>query len=603
MLPIQDVKAKILQQTPLSTLIAHRVEISRRGPKQIGLCPFHAEKTPSFHIFDDHYHCFGCGAHGDAISWVQHFEGLGFIDALKWLGNKFGVDVSDLERSADQLRELKKNARRQEIMALAQEFFVTILASPEGDQSRRYLQERGFSEEKIKEFGFGFASHAPAKLLNSLLAKNYRISEINECSLIAKWEGRYCDFFRGRITIPIKDPHGKIIAFGGRTLIDGAQKYKNSKYDKSSILFGMDSARAQMRNRMRAVVVEGYLDALQLWQHGLGEAVACQGTALTAEHVRQLAAATGLVYLLFDGDKAGRQASLKVLPHALKTPNLTFKVVNLPEGEDPDSLVKAKGADYLEELFKSAQDLISFSIEQKLKNSSATSIPEILKQDIFPWLSHISDQLTQDYLLHQISQKTGINPFILRQELKLTTSPQSQEKVATKKFDQNKEIPPPLTPLSLSPLVFELMGHLYFANPGELDLEEIKKFIQFELEEDPFVAKALNELCLKLAQDIGQTFKVETHTFLNSPQLANIINDIESKRRAFQTDKRQKLLTRLQLLYKQNKIKQTMSALKSQLSLSRIKDSKNEAWLEIAKMINDLNRKLQQINNQIQILH
>ena len=307
MTDLNHLKQQILAKTPLDQLIGEQVTLQSRAGKKMGCCPFHAEKTPSFYLYDDHYHCFGCGAHGDAISYVRHAQGLGFIESLKWLANRCGVDTSELDRSKKDMHRWQESARKTRVLAEAQQYFTRCLREPQGAEARAYLEKRGFPETFWDVNGFGYSPDSGDALISHLKGLGYSMSEMEDVSLANSFRGRSFDFFRHRVMVPIRDVQGRLIAFGGRALSnDQQQKYKNSRYDKGSVLFGLDHARKIARSRQRAIVVEGYLDALKMRMSGFPETVACQGTALTPEHLRSLRSATSEVVLLFDGDKAGQ---------------------------------------------------------------------------------------------------------------------------------------------------------------------------------------------------------------------------------------------------------------------------------------------------------
>jgi DNA primase len=471
---LTEAKNLILAQSSLATLIGEAVTLHKQSGKLVGCCPFHGEKTASFYVYDDHYHCYGCGAHGDAITFVRKKYGLNYVPSLRWLADKYGINVSSLEQSAEDINRLKLQAQQGKILLAAQQFFVSQLwkddgRHEEGKDARRYFHERGFDEDVCRSFGFGLAPNAEHALHKHLHALGFHDVDLEQASLVTTYNSRSFDFFRHRVIVPIHDAYGRIIAFGGRTLGGATQKYKNSRYNKGAVLFARHRARQAMGQKHRALVVEGYFDALQLHLHGFEETVACQGTALTQEHLQQLNAATKEVYLVFDGDSPGRQASLKIISLALNFPELQFKVVELPKDEDPDVLVRRGGSQALQSLIAAAQDLIFFGIQSKLQGAAPTAIPHLIHEEFIPWLASIPQPIKQSYLCRKISELSGVQERIISQELAAHSKRLGKASSPSASAAPLVRVTPRTTPQTahssapLPPLVYELIGHLYFA--------------------------------------------------------------------------------------------------------------------------------------------
>jgi DNA primase len=587
---VEDAKKRILARVSLEQLIGDRIKPQRRSGRVVGLCPFHSEKSPSFYIFDDHYHCFGCGAHGDAISYVQHEQGLGFIDALKWLGNKFGVDAPELERSSENFKERGEKTAQARMMAAAQNFFVSQLFAPPGEAARQYLINRGFTEEQIKELGFGFAPPGRYQLVQHLGRLGISISEMVQGSLANHYDGQATDFFRNRVMVPIRDLHGRLIAFGGRTLGDDPQKYKNSRYDKGTVLFGLDRARKLMREKSRGIVVEGYLDCLQLWQAGFPEAVACQGTALTSSHMRLLRFASGVIYLLFDGDQAGRAASLKVLTEALEFPDIQFKVSLLPDGEDPDSFVRKFGPEALETLFRQSIDLIDYGISQRLLGVHESAIPDLVSKELIPWLSQLTDPVKKSYLVHKTAQATGIDTVTLMGQLQNPNGPHTK-----------------LVPLGEQPHIIlepinsdyrEFLAHLFFASVDELDLEKISEFL---LKKSELNGKWLDlaQECLKSLAAAKTPYSQDTSLWdiAGDDEVSEFIDKIKQVPDLYKTKNRMDSLRQIWVSLQQKDIKGKITKLKSKVAtLNLAHPESQEQWKQLAQAVTLLNKELDKIN-------
>lgn len=350
-------------RTLLSGLVAKTVKLQKAGREFRACCPFHNEKTPSFYVNDDKgfYHCFGCGAHGDAIRWMTDQRGLPFIDAVKELAQAAGLDLPEQDRRAAEKAERAKGLH--EVMADAAAWFAERLNGIEGAEARNVLKRRGISEETARTFGLGFAPDSRGKLKEAL--KAYGDAMLVEAGMLIQVDEKApYDRFRGRLMIPIRDVRGRTIAFGGRIIGEGEPKYLNSPetplFDKGRTLYNLDRAQAAARKTGRIIAVEGYMDVIALAQAGFGEAVAPLGTALTEHQLERLWRIAEVPLLCFDGDPAGQKAALRAAHRALPMlqPGRSLAFVMLPEGLDPDDLVRTKGAGAFEALLKAPQPLV-----------------------------------------------------------------------------------------------------------------------------------------------------------------------------------------------------------------------------------------------------
>ena len=350
-------------RTVLSAVIAPSVKLIRAGREWKACCPFHNEKTPSFTVNDDKgfYHCFGCSAHGDAIRWMTDQRGLPFIDAVKELAQAAGMEMPEQDRRSAEKAERAKGLH--EAMEDAARWFSERLQGIEGAEARALLKKRGVSEEVARAFGMGFAPDSRGKLKDAL--KAYGDAMLVEAGmLIAVEEKTPYDRFRGRLMIPIRDVRGRTIAFGGRIIGDGEPKYLNSPetplFDKGRTLYNLDRAQAAARKAERIIAVEGYMDVIALAQAGFGEAVAPLGTALTEHQLERLWRMVEIPLLCFDGDSAGQKAALRAAHRAMPMlqPGRSLAFVTLPDGMDPDDLVRSQGAAAFEALLAKAQPLV-----------------------------------------------------------------------------------------------------------------------------------------------------------------------------------------------------------------------------------------------------
>lgn len=352
-------------RTTLSTLIGKSVKVTKAGREYKACCPFHNEKTPSFTINDEKgfYHCFGCGAHGDAIRWMTDNRGLPFMDAVKELADAAGMDVPAPDPRAARQAEAAKGLH--DAMAAAQDWFEGQLGGLDGAEARAYLEKRGITDTTRRAFGFGYAPDSRGKLKTAL--RDFPETLLIEAGLVIQPEDRNrepYDRFRGRLMIPIRDARGRVIAFGGRIIGAGEPKYLNSPdtplFDKGRTLYNIDKALAASRAAGRIIVVEGYMDVIALAQAGIHECVAPLGTALTEHQIERLWKLADVPILCFDGDNAGQKAAdraaLRALP--LLQPGRSLSFVTLPGGMDPDDLVKAKGAAGFESCLASPTPLV-----------------------------------------------------------------------------------------------------------------------------------------------------------------------------------------------------------------------------------------------------
>jgi DNA primase len=365
-------------------------DLKRQGATWKGCCPFHKEKTPSFCIYPQNtFHCFGCGAHGDAVSFIMELRNLSFPDAVKELASSLGMQVP--EETAEQSRASKQRADVKSVVAAAAAFYERLLWQPEARGARDYLASRGLTDETIRSFGLGWGGSERGRLSAELAKQNFTEADLLASGVMAQTDAKRDPYevFRNRITIPIKARDGTAISFGGRILPDGTgPKYLNGPetviFSKRNVVFNLDRAAV---DRAPPVVVEGYLDVISLAQAGIGTAVAPLGTALTIEQLEAIWGIHSSPVLCFDGDNAGRNAAAKALLSGLKgiTADRAFRVAVLPEGEDPDSFIRGHGSEALLAVLAQAEQYASalyrtvktriFSDELKSRSHPSNALP------------------------------------------------------------------------------------------------------------------------------------------------------------------------------------------------------------------------------------
>lgn len=365
---------ELRSRTLLSGLIGKTLKLQRAGREWKACCPFHNEKSPSFYVNDDKgfYHCFGCSAHGDAIRWLTEQQGLPFIDAVKELAATGGMDMPAADARAAE--RAGRQSDLYDVMAAAQAWFADQLASSEGAQARAYLQQRHVTPDLVAAFGLGFAPDSRGKLKTAL--SSFGDDRLVEAGLlIAVDDKEPYDRFRGRLMIPIRDPRGRCIAFGGRILGIGEPKYLNSPdtplFDKGRTLWNLDRAAPASRKAGRLIVVEGYMDAIALAGAGISEVVAPLGTALTEAQIERMWRLADVPILCFDGDSAGQKAAMRAALRAL--PMLDYgkslDLVRLPDGQDPDDLIRNSGGAAFNQRISQSEPLVEFIWNSELENA------------------------------------------------------------------------------------------------------------------------------------------------------------------------------------------------------------------------------------------
>src|SRR5256885_129965 len=342
-------------RTTLSTVIMPSVKLIRAGREWKACCPFHNEKTPSFTVNDDKgfYHCFGCGAHGDAIRYLTDQRGMPFVDAVKELAAKAGMEVPAPDPQAKERAD--RAASLTDVMGEVAKYYAEQLQSIAGADARDYLKRRGLEQATIQRFGIGLAPDSRTALKRAL-AKLGEDKLVETGMLIQPEEGEKdsYDRFRGRLMIPIRDPRGRVIAFGGRILGEGEPKYLNSPdtplFDKGRTLYNVDRASPASRTAKRLIVVEGYMDVIALDRAGIEEVVAPNGTAVTETQLERMWRLDPSPILCFDGDSAGRKAAIRAAHRALPKlqPGTTLEFAMLPNGVDPDDLIRNEGREAFE---------------------------------------------------------------------------------------------------------------------------------------------------------------------------------------------------------------------------------------------------------------
>ena len=405
---------ELLHRIDLVDLIDGYVHLKKAGANYAACCPFHNEKSPSFTVSPSKqfYHCFGCGAHGTAIGFLMEYSGLGFLDAIKELSSRAGMQMPEEEsRRPD---DGPRITTLTDAMARAAKYYYEQLKF--SATAIGYLKGRGLSGEIAQKFGIGYAPDGWQNL--GAAFDDYSVVELQQAGLVIKNEqGRLYDRFRDRVMFPIMNQKGEVIAFGGRVMGDGEPKYLNSPetplFEKGREVFGLPQARAALREKNTAIVVEGYMDVVALAQHGVGNAVATLGTATTATHVQKLLRQVDRIVYCFDGDNAGRKAAWRALENSLEAlpEQKSIGFVFLPDTEDPDSFVRKQGAEAFDRLITQAMPLSEFMLRELASHCDMTSAEgrARLVAEAKPLLTRLQTPLLRLQLVKRLAEASGFS--------------------------------------------------------------------------------------------------------------------------------------------------------------------------------------------------
>ena len=422
----------LLSRTDVVEVVDSRVKLKKAGKNYQACCPFHNEKSPSFTVSQDKqfFHCFGCGAHGNAISFIMEFDRLEFVEAIEELARYHGLEVPREKGSRPAMSEEKKQQQQDDYAVMEQvaRFFQHQLRqNGNSKKAIEYLKNRGLSGDIVKQWEIGYAPDSWDALLNTFGKDPQRIKQLVDLKLVNKNDqGRTYDFFRDRIMFPIRDKRGRVVGFGGRVLDDGGPKYLNSPetriFHKGSELFGFYSARQNNRTLDTVVIVEGYMDVVALSQFNINIATAALGTATTPEHIQMLVRATSHIVCCYDGDRAGREAAWRALENALPAlkDGVRISFLFLPDGEDPDTMVRQVGKEAFMEMLDSAMPLSRFFFENLLKTHNVGT-PEgkiALKKAAMPLIESTLGEDQKQMLLEELAKHTGeFDRFKLQQDI------------------------------------------------------------------------------------------------------------------------------------------------------------------------------------------
>ena len=398
---------ELKSKTDIDDVISSYVSLKRRGSTSKGLCPFHNEKTPSFTVYHDtqSFYCFGCGAGGDAVTFIKRIENLDYLDAVKLLAQRAGMQMPQ-EGYDDSLS--KKRRKIFEINRETAKFYYSYLVSPQGKTGLDYFLNRGLTMKTIKKFGLGFAPDGWDNLIKHLKSKGFSVADMVDAGVVkVSSKGRYYDFFRNRVMTPVIDVRGNVVAFGGRVLDDSKPKYVNTSdtlvYKKTNELFALNLAKDSDQNGL--ILCEGYMDVIAMHQAGFTNAVAGCGTALTNEQVRLISRYSNEVILAYDADEAGQKA-LKKAVELFKQTDIKIRIPSLVGGKDPDEIIKTYGRDKFKGMLEGASNEIEFSLlelRKKVNLNATQGIIDFLNEAV-KILAKVSP-IEQDLYISRLSNE------------------------------------------------------------------------------------------------------------------------------------------------------------------------------------------------------
>jgi len=421
---------EVRESTDIVDLISEYVQLTKRGKNYVGLCPFHHEKTPSFSVSEDKqlYHCFGCHASGNVITFVRDVEGIPFVEAVVKLSERIGIQVPDdvtvdMQASATIVKEHQDLRDMHEV---ATDFYHHLLMhTTEGEEALEYLLQRGFTEETIKRYRIGWSLFEYEALDKVLQLQGFPPERIVDSTLVQQKDDRRFDRFRGRIMFPLFDDRGEVIAFSGRILKEDEKqpKYMNSPkspiFEKNEVLYNIHYARPVIRQKDELIVFEGFMDSIRAAQEKIDQTVAVMGTSLSTTHLTKMKQLTNNIVICCDGDDAGKEASFRFAQLAAKE-GMQPKIALLPEGKDPDDYLGEHGKEAFEEKVLSvAHSYMSFVMIYYKRHKNLHQ-PDDLTQythEVLRELSHRTSSIERDFILNELHEETGVSLEVLRDQL------------------------------------------------------------------------------------------------------------------------------------------------------------------------------------------
>jgi len=476
---------RIRNTADIYDVVAQYVDLIKKGRNYFGLCPFHSEKTPSFSVAPDKqiYHCFGCGAGGNVFSFIVEHEKVTFVEAVQQLGEKYGIQVQYESGSAS----TEFFSSLYQAHHVAAELYHNTLYFDRGKAALQYLHDRGLNDDVLKMYQIGFAPDSWDTLSNKVKPLDMKNDVYDKSGLFVKTKHGWRDRFRSRIMFPIYHPSGKVIAFGGRIFnSDDPAKYLNSPetplYRKSEVFYGLHKTRDAIRKFGTAVLVEGYTDFLQLVQVGVANVVALSGTALADQHAAQIRKFASKVYLAYDGDDAGINATLRA-GYVLLQAGVEPLVIAVPPNQDPDDWVRNEGIGPFQEAMGAGIRLLLFHLEKKDAQNLSGADRSQLVQDILGEIARISDGIIRDDLLKSLAQELRVHEVEIIRLFKQQSRRKGGSTPSSKQTAMNK----PMFTSAFQKAQLEIIRTLAFHFDEVFPV--VKSALDFELFDEPILKK------------------------------------------------------------------------------------------------------------------
>lgn len=419
---------RVSEQTDILRIVQGYVPLKRQGNRYWGCCPFHQEKTASFSVLPDKgfFYCFGCHAGGNAFKFISLIENISYFDAIKLQAEKLGIPLPERKRSPQEVAREREIQDLRKVNELARDFFHNCLTMTRmGERGKAYFAARGIRQETIEEFQLGYAPPAWDKLSTAFLKRGIKQEFLLASGLCAerKQGGGLYDRFRGRVIIPIADERGRVVGFGGRVLDDSTPKYLNTPetvlFNKRKLLFGLDRSHRAIQQEGRAIVVEGYMDAISVFDAGVHNVVASLGTSFTPEHAKKLLHYAPEICFCYDSDEAGQKATIRALSIVRDT-GARVRVIVVPDGKDPDEFIRKHGADAFRALVEKALPLVEYRLRYVLSHTNYDTLDGKVKalHEMMPVLAGIREAAVRSEYERRLAQTLMLDEGIVRSELR-----------------------------------------------------------------------------------------------------------------------------------------------------------------------------------------
>ncbi len=565
--------AQVRDATDIVALISNYLTLKKAGKGYQGLCPFHTDSSPSFHVNPNTqlYYCFGCQKGGNVFNFIMEMEKMSFIEAVELLAEKAGISLprTQVDNRLEKEKEALYFANR-----WAANFFYKNLLSPAGTKALQYVQGRGISREMIKTFGLGYSLPDWDSLIKQANKDAVSQDVLLKAGLVIKRTGGgYYDRFRGRFMIPIIDLYKKVLGFGGRKMVDDdSPKYINSPetpiYQKGQILFGLYQSRETIKQQDQAILVEGYTDLISLFQAGIRNVVATSGTALTSAQAKLIRRFTQNIVLLYDADTAGSLAAMRGADIFLDE-GLEVKIVTLPPGHDPDSYVRERGVDYFNQVLSHAKSIIKFKIDtlsQKLDISSTQGKTQLINS-LLESIVRIKDSIKQNLALKEVAEHFALDERSLIERLHYIKKNDQFRPPRTEQRTQAKE-KLRISQKSKYDLAEENLVRVVMEDTSWISL--LTKHLEVEEIFDPAIKKIFS-IIFQLYQSND---KLKTHTILEEitdPQVSSRIAELMTTKYGEDID-RQKLIEDCIILLKRRRLENILSNLENEIKIAQDKE-------------------------------